>query len=67
MAGQYCKGPLSFSFYITKPEALSLMKKTFRVLYTGHVEGEGVAWYEEGKGMIVVDVEVVMNFSPNYP
>jgi hypothetical protein len=43
------------------------MKKTFRVLYTRRVEGEGAAWYEEGKGMIVVDVEVVLNFSPNYP
>jgi hypothetical protein len=64
---QYCEGPLSFSFYITKPEALPLMKKTFRVLYTGRVQGEGIGWCGEGKGMIVVDAQVVMNFSPNYP
>jgi hypothetical protein len=43
------------------------MKKTFRVLYTGRVQGEGIGCCGEGKGMIVVDVEVVMNFSPNYP
>lgn len=29
--------------------------------------GWGDGRCEEGKGMIVVDVEVVMNFSPNYP
>jgi hypothetical protein len=27
----------------------------------------GIGRRGEGKGMIVVDVEVVMNFSPNYP
>jgi hypothetical protein len=38
---QYCKALLSFSFSITKPGALSLMKKTFGVLYTGRVGWEG--------------------------
>jgi len=42
-ARQYCKALLSFSFYITKPGALPLMKKTSRVFYTGCVEG-GLGW-----------------------
>ena len=42
-AKQYCKALLSFSFYITKPGALPLMKKTSRVFYTGCVEG-GLGW-----------------------
>lgn len=41
--GNIAKLYVRFRFYITKPGALLLMKKTSRVFYTGCVEG-AVGW-----------------------